>query len=117
MALVKDGSNLNFIRNEDIPQNGKKFKIIKVEKKPHFDAYKQQNIERYFITLDNNKIFIIQNDTNLARLLWNFDTVESSLNQDITLYLTEIEVKDKKLKTIRIRYNVLEKIKKELGEN
>lgn len=112
MALTQDSNNLDFIRPSDLSSHGQNLKIIKVEKKVQHDKFKDEEIERYFLTFSNGKMFPIQNETNLVRLLWNFGTVEESLNKEIWLYSTQIEVSGKQITTIRIRYNILDKIKK-----
>lgn len=110
MALTEDSTN--FLRPADLSSREQNLKIVKVEKKVQHDKFKDEEIERYFLTFSNGKVFPIQNETNLFRLVWNFGSVEESLNQEIWLYSTQIEVNGKQTNTIRIRYNILDKIKK-----
>lgn len=118
MALIEKKTNSNeFLQLEDISSIVLKVQVVTVEKKNHFDRFKNENIERYFLTLSNGKIFLIQNEVNESRLLWNFASIEASLNQEITLYKTRVEVKGKFRDTIRVQYDILNKIKTKLGEN
>ena len=110
MALIQERSDSNLLRSEHLSASGEKLKVVKVEIKPQYDKFKSVEIERYFLTLSNGKIFVVQNETNIIRLEWNFGTVENSLDKEIVLYKTQIEMNGKFLSTIRIRYNILNRI-------
>ena len=110
MALIQERSDSNLLRSEHLSASGEKLKVVKVEKKSQYDKFKSKEIERYFLTLSNGKIFVIQNETNIIRLEWNFGTVESSLDKEIVLYKTQIEMDGRVIPTIRIRYNILNRI-------
>jgi hypothetical protein len=119
MALNRNNINTSYLKPDDVRKDIT-LKVLKVEKVSKLNAFNGKYFEQYELLLAGNKLLSIT-EANLSRLLWNYGAIDNALGKEITLYPTQITVKDKTLAAIRIKYNILDKIKKEsttkLGEN
>lgn len=119
MALNRNNTNTSYLKPDDIRKDTT-LKVLKVQKVSKLNSFNGKTFEQYELMLAEDKILSVT-EANLSRLLWNFNDITNALGKDITLYQTQITVKDKTLAAIRIKYNILDKIKKEsttkLGEN
>lgn len=119
MALNRNNINTSYLKPDDIRRDTI-MKVLKVEKVSKLNSFNGKSFEQYELLLTGNKILSVT-EANLSRLLWNFNNINNAQGKEINLYTTQITVKDKTLAAIRIKYNILDKIKKEsttkLGEN
>lgn len=110
MALNRNNTNTSYLKPDDVRKDIT-LKVLKVQRVSKLNSFNGKNFEQYELMLAGNRILSIT-EANLSRLLWNFNDIDNALGKDITLYSTQITVKDKTLAAIRIKYNILEKIKK-----
>lgn len=109
MALVQE-NNYNLLRVQDV-QKPLRVKVLSLEKKAQYDKYKHKEVEKIFLSLSNGKIFFIQNEVNFNRIIWNFESIEECVGKEIVLYISKIEINGVLKDSIRIQYNILNKIK------